>query len=55
MSPAIANRSASEVTKMSRPDPRPTVREEVKVLGDLVEGFDFDQEPRPPLILDPIP
>jgi phospholipase C len=38
-----------------RPDPRPTVREDVNVLGDLTEDFDFGQEPRPPLILDPTP
>jgi len=38
-----------------RPDPRPTVREEVDILGDLATEFDFDQEPLPPLILDPTP
>jgi phospholipase C len=38
-----------------RPDPRPTVREEVEILGDLRRAFDFHQEPRPPLILDPTP
>lgn len=38
-----------------RPDSRPSVREEADLLGDLVEGFDFQQEPRPPLILDPMP
>jgi phospholipase C len=38
-----------------RPDSRPTVREEVRLLGDLREEFDFDQEPIPPLILDPTP
>jgi phospholipase C len=38
-----------------RPDPRPTVREEVPILGDLSASFDFLQEPRPPLILDPTP
>jgi hypothetical protein len=38
---------------MSRPDSRPTVREEVQVLGDLLREFDFDQEPLDPLILDP--
>jgi phospholipase C len=36
-------------------DPRPTVREEVKILGDLAKEFDFSQEPIPPLILDPWP
>ncbi len=38
-----------------RPDPRPTVREEIAILGDLLAEFDFDQEPIPPLILDPRP
>jgi phospholipase C len=38
-----------------RPDPRPTVREEVRILGDLRRAFDFSQEPRPPVILDPRP
>jgi phospholipase C len=38
-----------------RPDPRPTVRENVKILGDLVDAFDFTQDPLPPLILDPRP
>ncbi|MGH2637517.1 MAG: alkaline phosphatase family protein, partial [Actinomycetota bacterium] len=38
---------------MSRPDSRPTVREEVPILGDLLNSFDFTQEPLPPLILDP--
>jgi phospholipase C len=40
---------------MSRPDSRPTVREEVPVLGDLLKEFDFSQDPIPPLILDPKP
>ena len=34
-----------------RPDPRPTVREEATVLGDLTKEFDFSQQPRAPLIL----
>jgi phospholipase C len=34
-----------------RPDPRPTVREEVKILGDLKNDFDFNQKPSTPLIL----
>jgi phospholipase C len=38
-----------------RPDPRPTVREDVDILGDLARAFDFSQEPIPPLILDPWP
>jgi phospholipase C len=40
---------------MSRPDSRPTVREDVGILGDLLEEFDFTQDPIPPLILDPHP
>lgn len=38
-----------------RPDPRPTVREDVPILGDLSDAFDFTQTPLPPLILDPRP
>ena len=36
-------------------DSRPTVREDVAVLGDLAREFDFTQEPIPPLILPPYP
>jgi phospholipase C len=36
-----------------RPDPRPTVRETVSILGDLTQDFDFTQPPRKPLILQP--
>ncbi len=34
-----------------RPDPRPTVRENASILGDLLADFDFNQAPLPPLIL----
>jgi phospholipase C len=34
-----------------RPDPRPTVREDVPILGNILSDFDFQQAPRPPLIL----
>jgi phospholipase C len=34
-----------------RPDPRPTVREDVSILGDLTKDFDFSQSPRAPLVL----
>jgi len=34
-----------------RPDPRPTVRENAKILGNLANDFNFNQNPRPPLIL----
>jgi phospholipase C len=34
-----------------RPDPRPTVRENAKILGDLQKDFNFAQKPRPPLLL----
>ncbi|MGA2120535.1 MAG: alkaline phosphatase family protein [Methanoregula sp.] len=39
----------------ARPDSRPTVRENVPVLGDLTNDFDFSQEPRAPLVLLPYP
>ena len=38
-----------------RPDPRPDVRENEKILGDLVKDFDFRQRPRRPLLLPPNP
>ena len=34
-----------------RPDPRPDVRENAKILGNLVKDFNFTQKPRRPLIL----
>jgi hypothetical protein len=34
-----------------RPDPRPDVREDLPQLGNLTADFDFNQTPRPPLIL----
>lgn len=34
-----------------RPDPRPTVREDVRILGDLQNDFDFNQAPLKPLVL----
>ncbi len=34
-----------------RPDPRPDVRENEPVLGDLTNDFNFDQPPRPPMLL----
>jgi phospholipase C len=34
-----------------RPDPRPDVRENVRILGNLASDFDFNQPPRPPLVL----
>jgi phospholipase C len=38
-----------------RPDSRPTVREDLEILGDLALAFNFDQEPLEPLILNPTP
>ena len=40
-----------------RPDPRPDVRESSPLLGDLKRDFDFNQTPRPPLVLpvNPVP
>ena len=34
-----------------RPDPRPSVREDSPLLGNLVRDFDFRQQPRQALIL----
>ena len=34
-----------------RPDPRPTVREDVSILGNLANDFDFRQAPRAPILL----
>ena len=34
-----------------RPDPRPNVRENAQILGDLTKDFDFRQQPRRPLLL----
>jgi phospholipase C len=34
-----------------RPDPRPDVRENASILGDLANDFDFNQTPLPPLEL----
>jgi phospholipase C len=42
-------------TTDGRPDPRPDVRENVPVLGDLANDFDFSQTPRPPVLLAPVP
>jgi phospholipase C len=38
-------------TTDGRPDPRPDVRENVSILGDLLSDFDFSQSPLPPLTL----
>ena len=34
-----------------RPDPRPDVRENAKILGDVVSDFNFNQSPRAPIVL----
>ena len=34
-----------------RPDPRPDVRENARILGNVVRDFDFSQAPRPPVLL----
>ena len=34
-----------------RPDPRPDVRENEKILGNLISDFDFSQNSRPPVLL----
>jgi phospholipase C len=42
-------------TTDGRADPRPDVRENDPLLGDLRASFDFHQKPRPPLLLSPTP
>jgi phospholipase C len=34
-----------------RPDPRPDIREDLPILGNITEDFNFSQRPRPPLLL----
>ncbi len=34
-----------------RPDPRPDVREDATILGNMTQDFDFNQTPRPPVPL----
>ena len=34
-----------------RPDPRPDVREDERILGNLLQDFDFGQTPRAPVVL----
>ena len=38
-----------------RPDPRPDVREDAAILGNLLADFDFSQPPRPPVLLSTSP
>jgi phospholipase C len=38
-------------TTDGRPDPRPDVRDAMPHLGNLAEDFDFNQAPRPPMVL----
>jgi hypothetical protein len=38
-----------------RPDSRPDVRENAKILGNLVKDFDFNQKPRKPVLLPVLP
>jgi len=38
-------------TSDGRPDPRPIVRENIAILGDLTNDFEFNQPPRPPILL----
>jgi len=50
----IEGRRLDPVTD-GRPDPRPTVREDVPILGDLRREFNFSQKPRKPVLLAPYP
>jgi phospholipase C len=45
---AFLNGARIDPATDGRPDPRPTVRENVHILGDLTQEFDFNQSPRPP-------
>jgi hypothetical protein len=38
-----------------RPDSRPDVRENEPILGDIRADFNFQQRPRPPMVLKPYP
>jgi phospholipase C len=38
-----------------RPDSRPDVREDYSALGDMAQDFNFNQSPRPPVVLNPCP
>jgi phospholipase C len=38
-----------------RPDSRPGVRENAAILGNLINDFNFNQKPRPPMLLPRIP
>jgi phospholipase C len=49
------NSARLDPATMSRPDSRPTVREDVGILGNLLREFDFTQDPLPTLVLDPTP
>ncbi len=49
------NSQRLDPTTDGRADSRPTVREDVSILGDLRDDFDFTQSPRKPVILDPYP
>ena len=57
MPTSSSSRTISSVARVSnpktdkRPDPRPDVREDVKILGNMVNDFDFDQTPRAPVLL----
>ncbi len=42
-------------TTDGRPDPRPDVRENAKILGNIMNDLDLNQTPLPPLILDTHP
>jgi phospholipase C len=48
---AFLNGARIDPTLDGRPDPRPDVRENAPILGDLAKEFDFGQKPRTPLIL----
>jgi hypothetical protein len=45
---AFLNGQRIDPNSDGRSDPRPDVRESLKILGNLAADFDFNQTPRPP-------
>jgi phospholipase C len=48
---AFLNGQRIDPNSDGRPDPRPNVREDAKILGNLAAAFDFNATPRAPLLL----
>jgi phospholipase C len=48
---AFLNGARLDPATDGRPDPRPDVRENAPLLGNLIDDFDFNQKPRRPVLL----